>query len=83
MSFRFVGSVGNIIVKCKDLRVIQLDIPGMDECLNIASSIEVKAPGQGIELLIITFFIGYREILCILTNIVSYVCSLSQGSVHT
>lgn len=28
-------------MKCKDLRVIQLDIPGMEECLNIASSIEV------------------------------------------
>lgn len=41
-SFRFVGSLGSIIVKCKDLRVIQLDIPGMEECLNIASSIEVK-----------------------------------------
>lgn len=41
-SFRFVGSVGTIIVKCKDLRVIQLDIPGMEECLNITSSIEVK-----------------------------------------
>ncbi|MEQ2216789.1 Myotubularin- protein 9 [Xenoophorus captivus] len=40
LSFRFVGSVGSIIVKCKDLRVIQLDIPGMEECLNIASSIE-------------------------------------------
>uniref|UniRef100_A0A7N6B1Y6 Myotubularin-related protein 9 n=1 Tax=Anabas testudineus TaxID=64144 RepID=A0A7N6B1Y6_ANATE len=37
---RFVGSLGSIIVKCKDLRVIQLDIPGMEECLNIASSIE-------------------------------------------
>lgn len=41
-SFRFVGSLGSIIVKCKDLRVIQLDIPGMEECLNIASSIEVN-----------------------------------------
>ncbi len=41
-SYRFVGSLGSIIVKCKDLRVIQLDIPGMEECLNIASSIEVK-----------------------------------------
>lgn len=41
-TFRFVGSLGSIIVKCKDLRVIQLDIPGMEECLNIASSIEVK-----------------------------------------
>uniref|UniRef100_A0A6I8N306 Myotubularin-related protein 9 n=1 Tax=Ornithorhynchus anatinus TaxID=9258 RepID=A0A6I8N306_ORNAN len=37
---RFVGSLGTIVVKCKDLRVIRLDVPGMDECLNIASSIE-------------------------------------------
>uniref|UniRef100_A0A8C6Q2S5 Myotubularin-related protein 9 n=1 Tax=Nothobranchius furzeri TaxID=105023 RepID=A0A8C6Q2S5_NOTFU len=35
---RFVGSLGRIVVKCKDLRIIQLDIPGMEECLNIASS---------------------------------------------
>lgn len=41
---RFVGSLGTIIIKCKDLRVIQLDIPGMEECLNIASSIEVRIP---------------------------------------
>lgn len=40
--FRFVGSIGTIIVKCKDLRVIQLDVPGMEECLNIGSSIEVS-----------------------------------------
>ncbi|XP_064411588.1 myotubularin-related protein 9 [Latimeria chalumnae] len=37
---RFLGSLGTIIIKCKDLRIIQLDIPGMEECLNIASSIE-------------------------------------------
>ncbi|KAK2093940.1 Myotubularin- protein 9 [Saguinus oedipus] len=36
----FVGSLGTIIIKCKDFRIIQLDIPGMEECLNIASSIE-------------------------------------------
>ncbi|XP_062858264.1 myotubularin-related protein 9 [Trichomycterus rosablanca] len=40
---RFIGSQGTIIVKCKDLRIIQLDIPGMEECLNIASSIEALA----------------------------------------
>lgn len=40
-SLRFVGSLGSIIVKCKDLRIIQLDVPGMEECLNVASSIEV------------------------------------------
>ncbi|KAK3538001.1 hypothetical protein QTP70_027321 [Hemibagrus guttatus] len=34
------GSSGSIVIKCKDLRILQLDIPGMEECLNIASSIE-------------------------------------------
>ncbi|XP_066538376.1 myotubularin-related protein 9 isoform X2 [Hoplias malabaricus] len=37
---RTTGSSGTIIIKCKDLRILQLDIPGMEECLNIASSIE-------------------------------------------
>ncbi|XP_072546129.1 myotubularin-related protein 9 isoform X1 [Salminus brasiliensis] len=39
-SQRTTGSSGTIIIKCKDLRILQLDIPGMEECLNIASSIE-------------------------------------------
>ncbi|KAG8534616.1 hypothetical protein GDO81_018930, partial [Engystomops pustulosus] len=37
---RFVGTTGTITIKCKDLRIIQLEITGMDESLNIASSIE-------------------------------------------
>ncbi|XP_062863559.1 myotubularin-related protein 9-like isoform X2 [Trichomycterus rosablanca] len=37
---RVTGSSGTIVIKCKDLRILQLDIPGMEECLNIASSIE-------------------------------------------
>ncbi|XP_026158587.1 myotubularin-related protein 9-like isoform X2 [Mastacembelus armatus] len=37
---RTSGSSGTITVKCKDLRVLQLDIPGMEQCLNIARSIE-------------------------------------------
>ncbi|XP_029982094.1 myotubularin-related protein 9 isoform X1 [Sphaeramia orbicularis] len=39
-SKRISGSSGTITVKCKDLRVLQLDIPGMEQCLNIAHSIE-------------------------------------------
>lgn len=39
--YRTVGSSGTITIKCKDLLVLQLEIPGMEECLNIASSIEV------------------------------------------
>uniref|UniRef100_UPI00398E8791 myotubularin-related protein 9-like isoform X2 n=1 Tax=Pristiophorus japonicus TaxID=55135 RepID=UPI00398E8791 len=37
---RFAGSSGIITVKCKDLCVMYLEIPGMEECLNIARSIE-------------------------------------------
>ncbi|XP_073442477.1 myotubularin-related protein 9 isoform X2 [Dendrobates tinctorius] len=39
---RFIGSSGTITIKCKDLRVIQLEITGMDESLNVASSIETE-----------------------------------------
>nr|XP_004566616.1 myotubularin-related protein 9 isoform X1 [Maylandia zebra] len=39
-SERMSGSSGTITMKCKDLRVLQLDIPGMEQCLNIAQSIE-------------------------------------------
>ncbi|XP_028251051.1 myotubularin-related protein 9 isoform X3 [Parambassis ranga] len=39
-SERMSGSSGTITIKCKDLRVLQLDIPGMEQCLNIAHSIE-------------------------------------------
>uniref|UniRef100_A0A3P9I1R7 Zgc:154055 n=1 Tax=Oryzias latipes TaxID=8090 RepID=A0A3P9I1R7_ORYLA len=38
---RMSGSSGTITIKCKDLRVIQFDIPGMEQCLNIAHSIEI------------------------------------------
>uniref|UniRef100_A0AAV2JGR3 L-threonine 3-dehydrogenase, mitochondrial n=1 Tax=Knipowitschia caucasica TaxID=637954 RepID=A0AAV2JGR3_KNICA len=34
------GSSGTITLKCKDLCVLQIDIPGMEQCLNIAQSIE-------------------------------------------
>ncbi|KAM8953861.1 myotubularin-related protein 9 [Pelodytes ibericus] len=37
---KFVGTAGTLTIKCKDLRIIQLEITGMDECLNVASSIE-------------------------------------------
>ncbi|XP_048860691.1 uncharacterized protein LOC125727794 isoform X2 [Brienomyrus brachyistius] len=39
-SDRAIESSGTITIKCKDLRILQLDIPGMEECLNVASSIE-------------------------------------------
>ncbi|KAM9116380.1 myotubularin-related protein 9-like isoform 3-T3 [Pangshura tecta] len=37
---RIASSLGTITLKCKDLKVLQLEIPGMEECLNIASSTE-------------------------------------------
>uniref|UniRef100_A0A3Q3ANV7 Zgc:154055 n=1 Tax=Kryptolebias marmoratus TaxID=37003 RepID=A0A3Q3ANV7_KRYMA len=37
---KMTGSSGTITIKCKDLRVLQFDIPGMEQCLNIAHSIE-------------------------------------------
>lgn len=40
LSERTSGSSGTITIKCKDLQVLQLDIPGMEQCLNIAHSIE-------------------------------------------
>ncbi|NXG16891.1 MTMR9 protein, partial [Grallaria varia] len=53
---RFVGSLGTIIIKCKDLRIIQLDIPGMEECLNIASSIEVLSTLDSVTLMYPFFY---------------------------
>lgn len=40
---RLASSSGTITLRCKDLKVLQLEIPGMEECLNIASSIEVSS----------------------------------------
>ncbi|XP_034610120.1 myotubularin-related protein 9-like isoform X4 [Trachemys scripta elegans] len=45
---RIASSLGTITLKCKDLKVLQLEIPGMEECLNIASSTETpKHEAQG------------------------------------
>ncbi|XP_053942526.1 myotubularin-related protein 9-like isoform X2 [Cuculus canorus] len=44
---RLAGSSGTITLRCKDLKVLQLEIPGMEECLNIASSIETPEPEAG------------------------------------
>ncbi|EPY77496.1 myotubularin-related protein 9 isoform 1 [Camelus ferus] len=53
---RFVGPLGTIIIKCKDFRIIQLDIPGMEECLNIASSIEALSTLDSITLMYPFFY---------------------------
>ncbi|NWX18838.1 MTMR9 protein, partial [Aegotheles bennettii] len=60
---RFVGSLGTIIIKCKDLRIIQLDIPGMEECLNIASSIEALSTLDSVTLMYPFFYRPMFEII--------------------
>ncbi|OPJ71459.1 hypothetical protein AV530_016313 [Patagioenas fasciata monilis] len=60
---RFVGSLGTIIIKCKDLRIIQLDIPGMEECLNIANSIEALSTLDSVTLMYPFFYRPMFEIV--------------------
>uniref|UniRef100_A0A8B9G713 Myotubularin-related protein 9 n=1 Tax=Amazona collaria TaxID=241587 RepID=A0A8B9G713_9PSIT len=60
---RFVGSLGTIVIKCKDLRIIQLDIPGMEECLNIASSIEALSTLDSVTLMYPFFYRPMFEII--------------------
>ncbi|KAK1795914.1 hypothetical protein P4O66_009024, partial [Electrophorus voltai] len=59
----FIGSLGTIIVKCKDLRIIQLDIPGMEECLNIANSIEALSTLDSISLMYPFFYRPMFEVI--------------------
>lgn len=37
---RLDGSVGTLTLKCKDFQIVKLQIPSIEECLNIAASIE-------------------------------------------
>ncbi|XP_009078783.1 PREDICTED: myotubularin-related protein 9 [Acanthisitta chloris] len=60
---RFLGSLGTIIIKCKDLRIIQLDIPGMEECLNIASSIEALSTLDSVTLMYPFFYRPMFDVL--------------------
>ncbi|XP_056437309.1 myotubularin-related protein 9 isoform X1 [Gadus chalcogrammus] len=60
---RFLGSLGTIIVKCKDLRMIQLDIPGMEECLNIGSSIEALSTLDSVSLMYPYFYRPMFEVI--------------------
>lgn len=53
---RFVGTSGTITIKCKDLRIIQLEITGMDESINIASSIEALSTLDTISLMYPFFY---------------------------
>lgn len=60
---KFVGSVGFLTIKCKNFMVIQLDIPGMEECLNIASSIELLSNLDSVTLTYPFFYCPKFEIL--------------------
>ncbi|XP_069478580.1 myotubularin-related protein 9-like isoform X2 [Ambystoma mexicanum] len=53
---RLGSSSGTITLKCKDLRVIQLEIPGMEETLNIANSIEALSSLESVTLSYPFFF---------------------------
>uniref|UniRef100_A4IHQ8 Myotubularin-related protein 9 n=1 Tax=Xenopus tropicalis TaxID=8364 RepID=A4IHQ8_XENTR len=53
---RFVGTSGTITIKSKDLRIIQLEISGMEECLNIASSIEALSTLDSVTLMYPFFY---------------------------
>ncbi|KYO25849.1 myotubularin-related protein 9 isoform C [Alligator mississippiensis] len=53
---RFASSSGTITLKCKDLRVLQLEIPGMEECLNIASSIEALSSVESVMMMYPFFY---------------------------
>ncbi|XP_054856071.1 myotubularin-related protein 9-like isoform X2 [Eublepharis macularius] len=54
---RVANASGTITLKCKDLRILHLEIPGMEECLNIASSIEALS---SVESVMMTYPFFYR-----------------------
>ncbi|XP_048358411.1 myotubularin-related protein 9-like isoform X2 [Sphaerodactylus townsendi] len=54
---RLANTSGTITLKCKDLKILQLEIPGMEECLNIASSIEALS---SVESVMMTYPFFYR-----------------------
>ncbi len=37
---RLSGNSGTITLKCKDFQIFQLEIPSVDDCLNVAISVE-------------------------------------------
>ncbi|XP_064381242.1 myotubularin-related protein 9-like isoform X2 [Dromaius novaehollandiae] len=53
---RLAGSSGTITLRCKDLKVLQLEIPGMEECLNVASSIEALSSVDSVMMLYPFFY---------------------------
>ncbi|XP_071855548.1 myotubularin-related protein 9-like isoform X2 [Apostichopus japonicus] len=55
---KFIGSTGQLTLYCKNFMVIQLDIPSMEECLNVASSIENLSSLQSVKM---TYPFFYRS----------------------
>ncbi|XP_042296474.1 myotubularin-related protein 9-like isoform X2 [Sceloporus undulatus] len=53
---RLTNASGTITLKCKDLKILQLEIPGMEECLNIASSIEALASLESVMMMYPFFY---------------------------
>ncbi|XP_033640432.1 myotubularin-related protein 9-like isoform X2 [Asterias rubens] len=62
---KFSGSVGQLTIKCKNFMIIQLDINGMEECLNIASSIEMLS---NLESVTLTYPFFYRPMADVLED---------------
>ncbi|KAM5182405.1 myotubularin-related protein 9-like [Mantella aurantiaca] len=50
------SSSGIVTLRCKDLRVIQLEIPGMEETLNVASSVQALSSLDSVTLTYPFFF---------------------------
>ncbi|KAJ7304414.1 hypothetical protein JRQ81_011971 [Phrynocephalus forsythii] len=53
---RITTASGIIMLKCKDLQTLQLEIPGMEECLNVASSIEALSSVESVMMLYPFFY---------------------------
>ncbi|XP_063167731.1 myotubularin-related protein 9-like isoform X2 [Candoia aspera] len=53
---RLANTSGTIALRCKDLKILQLEIPGMEECLNIASSIEALSSVESVMMMYPFFY---------------------------
>uniref|UniRef100_A0A6J0UDD6 Myotubularin-related protein 9-like isoform X1 n=2 Tax=Pogona vitticeps TaxID=103695 RepID=A0A6J0UDD6_9SAUR len=53
---RLTSASGTITLKCKDLRILQLEVPGMEECLNVASSIEALSSVESVMMMYPFFY---------------------------
>ncbi|XP_062996824.1 myotubularin-related protein 9-like isoform X2 [Elgaria multicarinata webbii] len=53
---RLTNASGTITLKCKDLKVLQLEILGMEECLNVARSIEALSSVESVMMMYPFFY---------------------------